>query len=209
MQVFNKLTHAQRLELKKGVIEVEGKAMNRTALGVVAAVFKLYPNITFMELKEMLPDTINPSAPKNYKSLFKPYTDRMYGVVQSGKIRKECEEQGLDINSSHFIGEGETFLTSDGIEVLVAKTWESKDTETGEHDLQNLINHVKQYGIHVVSYESKKPFNKGDYHLEIINPGLAEALIHGSKKSFPWWILILLLVIIAALTIWYLNSTTL
>jgi hypothetical protein len=205
MQVFNKLTHAQRLELKKGVIEVEGKAMNRTALGVVAAIFKLYPNITFAELKELLPDALNPSAPKNYKSLFKPYTDRLYGVIQPGSIREECEEQGLDVNASHFIAEGETFLTSDGIEVLVSKTWESKDTETGEHDLQNLINHVKQYGIHVVSYESKKPFKKGDYHLEVINPDLVEALIHGNKKSFPWWILILLLVIITALTIWYLN----
>jgi hypothetical protein len=204
MQLLGKLTHEQRLELKKGVIEVEGKAMNRTALGVVAAVFKLYPNVTFAELKEMLPDNINPSAPKNYKSLFKPYTDRMYGVVQSGKIRKECEEQGLDINASHFIAEGETFLTSDGIEVLVAKTWESKDTETGEHDLQNLINHVKQYGINVVSYESKQPFKKGDYHLEVINPRIVEAL-HQDKKSFPWWILILMIIIITALTIWYLN----
>jgi len=204
MQLFEKLAQEQRLELKKGVIEVEGKAMNRTALGVVAAVFKLYPNITFAELKVMLPDTINPSAPKNYKSLFKPYTERLYGVVQPGSIRKECEEQGLDINASHFIAEGETFLTSDGIEVLVAKTWESKDTETGEHDLQNLINHVKQYGINVVSYESKKPFKKGDYHLEVINPRIVEAL-HQDKKSFPWWILILVIVIITALTIWYLN----
>lgn len=205
MHLFDKLTHEQRLELKKGAIEVEGKAMNRTALGVVAAVFTLYPNITFSELKEMLPDTINPSAPKNYKSLFKPYTDKMYGVVQSGNIRKECQEQGVDINASHFIAEGETFLTSDGVEVLVSKTWESKDTETGEHDLQNLINHVKQYGIHVVSYESKKPFKKGDYHLEVINPRIIETLNQSNKKSFPWWVLILLFIIITAATIWYFN----
>jgi hypothetical protein len=144
MHLFNKLTHEQRVELKKGVIEVEGKAMNRTALGVVAAVFKLYPNITFAELKELLPDTINPSAPKNYKSLFKPYTDKMYGVVQSGNIRKECQEQGVDINASHFIAEGETFLTSDGVEVLVSKTWESKDTETGEHDKVSLTAYNKK-----------------------------------------------------------------
>jgi hypothetical protein len=196
MQLLNKLTQNQRLELEKGVIEVEGKAMNRTALGVVAAIFKLYPNITFSELKEMLPDTINPSAPKNYKSLFRPYSDRMYGVVQPGSIRKECKEQGLDITASHFIEEGETFITGDGIEVLVSKTWESKDTETGEHDLQNLINHVKQYGINVVSFESKKPFKKGDYHLDVINPGFIEVLNQNDKKTFPWWVVILVLIIL-------------
>jgi hypothetical protein len=205
MQLLNKLTQNQRLELKKGVIEVEGKAMNRTALGVVAAIFKLFPNITFSELKEILPDTINPSAPKNYKSLFRPYTDRMYGVVQPGSIRQECIDQGLDINASHFIDENETFVTSDGVEVLVSKTWESKDTETGEHDLQNLINHVKQYGVNVVSFESKKPFKRGDYHLEIINPTLVKALTETPKKGFPWWILILLLIIATTLTFWYLN----
>ena len=70
MQTLSKLTIEQKNELKKGVIEVTGKAMNRSALGVVDAIFTLYPNITFSELKEILPDTINPSAPKNYKSLF-------------------------------------------------------------------------------------------------------------------------------------------
>ena len=36
IKTFEKLTEAQRKELKKGVVEVTGKAMNRTALGVVA-----------------------------------------------------------------------------------------------------------------------------------------------------------------------------
>lgn len=195
MKTLEKLTAAQKRELTHGVIEVTGKAMNRTALGVVDAIFTMYPNITFLELKKMLPDSINPSAPKNYKSLFKPYTDRLYGVVQPGSIRKECEEQGLDINASHFIKEDETFTTSDGFEVLVSKTWESVDTETGENDLQNLIDHVVQYGIRVTKVEKKVAFNKGEYHLEVINPSLLQTIQNPSKKKFPWWILILIICI--------------
>ena len=142
LKTLEKLSETQKIELKKGVIEITGKAMNRTALGVVDAVFTIFPNITFAELKELLPDKINTSAPKNYKSLFKPYSERLYGVIQPGSIRNECAEQGIDLNASHFIAENETFKTSDGIEVLVSKSWESSDTETGENDLQNLIDHV-------------------------------------------------------------------
>lgn len=196
IKTIKKLSEAQKSELKKGVIEVTGKAMNRTALGVVDAIFTMYPNTTFQELKTMLPDTINPSAPKNYKSLFKPYTDRLYGVIQPGSIKKECEEQGLDVNASHFTKEGETFITSDGIEVLVSKTWESSDTETGENDLQNLINHVQQYGIRVTKVEKKVAFNKGEYHLEVINPILLSSIQNNSKKKFPWWIVIIIVLVI-------------
>lgn len=215
MKIFEKLTDAQRKELKKGVIEVSGKAMNRTALGVVDAIFTLYPNITFAELKKMLPDTINPSAPKNYKSLFKPYTERLYGVVQPGSIRKECEDQGLDLNASHFIKDDEIFRTSDGIEVLVSKTWETADTVTRENDLQNLIDHVAQYGIRVTKVEKKVAFNKGEYNLEVINPTLLQAVQSPPvevivpkepNKKFPWWILILLLLLVAAILFFLANG---
>lgn len=215
IKTFEKLTEAQRKELKKGVVEVTGKAMNRTALGVVDAIFTLYPKLTFSELKEMLPDTINPSAPKNYKSLFKPYSDRLYGVVQPGSIRKECEEQGLNIDASHFIKQDETFKTADGIEVLVSKTWETSDTETHENDLQNLIDHVAQYGIRVTKVEKKVDFNKGEYHLEVLNPILLQSIQNPPveefiqqepKKKFPWWILILLLLLTAGLLFFVTND---
>jgi len=194
IHVLNKLSDANKKLLKNGVIEVTGKAMNRTAIGVVDALITLYPKATFEELKEMLPDTINPSAPKNYKSLFKPYTNRNYGVIQSGAIRQECIEQELDINASHFIEKDETFKSADGVEILVAKSWESKDTETGESDIQNLINHVAQHGVRVVQVEKKEAFNKGNYNLEIINPTLKEVIDKATtKKKFQWWILLIIL----------------
>lgn len=199
MKLLDKLTSKERLELKSGVIEVYGKHMNRTALGVVDAIFKLYPSITFDELKQLLPDSINPSAPKNFKSLFKPYTEKPYGVIQSGAIRSEYEKEGLDLNASHFISAGETFQTIDGVEVLVSKAWESKDTETGEHDLQNLINHVAQYGIKVVSFEAKdQQFTKGGYFLKIIQPLLLKKLITPKSNKFPWWMIVLLAVVAGA-----------
>jgi hypothetical protein len=206
MKVYQKLTAAQKAGLKKGVIEVSGRHMNRTALGVVDAMLQLYPTATFEELKQMLPDSINPSAPKNYRSLFKPYTDRMYGVIQPGSIRKECQDQGLDINASHFTEAGEVFRSADGVEILVSKTWESKDTETGEHDLQNLIKHVAQYGVRVVDFKAEKPFKKGGYTLEVINPTLLDEVKGKSSKPFPWWILIVVLLLLVGLILFLVLS---
>ncbi len=215
IKTFEKLAENEKRELKKGVIEITGKAMNRTALGVVDAVFTMFPDITFAELKKMLPDEINPSAPKNFKSIFKPFTDKMYGVVQPGSIRKEISDQGLKIEASHFIEKGETFKTSDGIEVLVSKIWETEDTETKEHDLQNLINHVEKFGIRVTKVEKKVAFNKGGHHLEIINPQLLSSILNPKteapletpqKKKFPWWILILILLALLVFVFFFLKS---
>jgi outer membrane protein OmpA-like peptidoglycan-associated protein len=197
IKTLDKLSPSQISELKKGVIEVTGKAMNRTALGVVDAIFTLYPSTTFEELKTMLPDSINPAAPKNYKSLFKPYTDRLYGVVQSGDIRRECEAAGLDVAASHFTEPNEIFRTSDGVEVLVSKSWESVDTETGENDLQNLINHISQYGILVTKVEKKEAFNKGTYDIKVINPTLL-GIIQNPPKKKNYWLLLLVLIIVLA-----------
>jgi hypothetical protein len=194
MNVLDRLSEKEKSELKTGVIEVTGKAMNRTALGVVDALIQLYPKATFEDLKKMLPDIINESAPKNYKSLFKPHTKRLYGVIQPGSIKKECQKLELDINASHFTEPDEVFISSDGVEVMVSKSWESSDTATGENDLQNLINHVTQYGVNVTKVEKKEAFNKGGYNLEIINPSLHKRLTNPEeKKKFPWWIIFLIL----------------
>lgn len=207
IKVYNSLSNQQKAELKKGVIEVHGKAMNRTALGIVDAMITMYPNATMAELKEMMPDDLNVSAPKNYKSLFKPYTDRMYGVIQPGSIRKECEEQGLDIHASHFTGEGETFKSADGVEVLVAKSWESSDTETGKKDLQLLIDAVKKYGVSVVDYEDKKPFGKGGYKLEVANPVLLKTIQTGAKNNTKLFLVIgVLLVCLTAGAVYFMTK---
>jgi outer membrane protein OmpA-like peptidoglycan-associated protein len=199
MKTFDKLNSEERKSLSKGVIQISGRAMNRTALGIVDAMFQLYPHASFDEMKEMLPDSINESAPKNYKSLFKPYTSKPYGVIQRFDIKEEAEKENINIGASHFTEENEMFTTSDGVKVLVSKSWESKDTENKSHDLQNLINHVEQYGVRVVDYDKNKAFQKGKYSIEIINPSLHKKLIEEEKKSNKWLWIILLLIILGLL----------
>jgi hypothetical protein len=52
---MDSLSKEERELLRNGVIEIRGKAMNLTALGVVDAMFQLYPTATFAEMKQMLP----------------------------------------------------------------------------------------------------------------------------------------------------------
>jgi hypothetical protein len=200
---YSSFLKRNKQEVQKGIILVVGKHMNRTALGIVDAILTVYPNLTFEELKEMLPDTINPSAPKNYKSLFAPYNpDRKYGVVQPGSIKNEAIENGLDINASHFTENEETFSTSDGIEVLVSKSWETSDTLTGENDLQNLIDHVKQYGVVVNAAEPKtEPFKTGSYQLYILNDQLLIE-INNFKKTNYLFLGIALAIIVSLITVY-------
>lgn len=224
IKTFEKLSKDHIKELKKGVIEVTGKAMNRTALGVIDAIFTLYPHITFSELKNMLPDTINTSGPYAPQSIFKPYTSRNYGVIHSlDEMKKLFEEANLidkdgkeiNYNRFFFFQENEIFKTSDGVNVIVVDKWENSDIETKTSDLQNLINHVEQYGIRVTQVEKAIAFNKGKYNLDIINPTLFQAILNPvieppvpqePKKKHPWWILILLLILIAGIVLFVFNG---
>jgi len=177
LKTLEKLSESQKRELKEGVIEVSGVFMNRTALGVVDAIFTMYPTITFAELKQILPDKINPSGPYTPKTIFKPHTKRDFGVVHSfDEIDHLFKKENLTYETLFFLEEGEIFKTSDGIRVIVNKSWEKKDLETGQNDLQSLIDHVKHHGIRVVEVKKDKPFNKGKYNLEIINPTLLNYL---------------------------------
>jgi len=197
MRLYSKLSEEDKNKLRKGVIEVSGKAMNRTALGIVHAMVRLYPKATFAELKEMLPDSINPSAPRNFKSLFRPHSEVDYGVIQPGSIREECQRQGLDIGGSHFTEPDEVLRSADGIEILVSKSWESKDTLTGEHDLENLIEHVAQFGVRVVEFDRNVPGEKGGFTLRVIDPKAIEDITKEAvKQPFPKWLLIVILALV-------------
>lgn len=206
IQVLERLSPADRSRLAKGVVEVSGEAKNRTILGVVAAVMKLYPNITFAELKEMLPDSLNPKSTNRTTNFFHPYTDRPYGVVQPGTIRAEIaeanrlkrEETGAEeyYKMVHFTGEGETFRTGDGVEVLVANGIE-------DADLQRLIQHVAQYGVRVVEFAPYRGGGKkGFYNLTVVDPVLFDKLQKAGSGNRNWLIpmlLVLLVLILLAL----------
>lgn len=214
--VLDRLSVEQKKELAKGVIEVEGKTMNATALGVVDALIRLYPYVTFAELKQMLPDEINPGFDKfgnpnengkKYDSLFKPTGERLYGVIQPGSIREESEKRNLILSKSHFVGEGQTFKTADGVEVLVSYKWESKDAITGECDIDKLIKQVEKFGVRVVSYESAKPFKRGEYALNIINPSLMTVLQKPPRKKGGLWIILALILALLAGLFFFMSSS--
>jgi hypothetical protein len=44
----------------------------------------------------------------------------------------------------------------------------------------------------VVEYSNEKPFTKGGYSLTIINPTFLDEIRNPKKKSFPYWIIILI-----------------
>lgn len=177
------LSSSEKGELKKGIIEVSGKAMNRTALGVVDAMVTIFPDASAQELMDMLPASINPAAPVNFKHPFKPHTKEDYGVIRDDSGIKKIEEAGYDPGSLFFMEKAETFKSADGKKIYVSKLWESADTTTKEHDLENLINHVKQFGINVTEVKRSGVFEKGTYTVKELNPALVTKIKNPQKKS--------------------------
>ena len=215
--IIQKLSPEEQLKFEAGVIQVNGKAMNRTALGIIDAFFTLYPKTTFSQLKEAFPDSLNPSGPKQVKSIFQPYTEKEFGVVHSlEEIKTEFARAGLPYDGLFFLEEKEMFQTSDGVTVIVNKLWESKDNSTGQNDLENLANQAKKFGIVVNKFEARKAFSRGTYSLDIIQNELFD-LISGKttivekevikertveKKVIPFWVWILLALALIPLILW-------
>ncbi len=213
------LTTEEQQQFENGVAQVNGQSMNWTALGIVAAFLKLYPKTTFAELKEAFPDSINPSGPRAPKTIFKPYSERNFGVVHSeAEIISEFEKAGLPLSGVFFQKEDEKFVTADGVKVIVNRLWETNDTETGNSDLQQLVNHVVKYGIVVNKFEARNPFNRGSYSIDILNPALFNKISNGlpeikpnvqekivEKKVIPVWVWILLALLGLAILLWFLG----
>lgn len=215
-----KLSADEQKQFENGVIQVNGKAMNRTALGIIAAYFKLYPKTTFAELKEAFPDSINPSGPRAPKSIFKPYSDRDFGVVHNlAQIKKEFADANLPYEGLFFLEKDEMFKTSDGVTVVVNRLWESKDTETGESDLENLAKVALKYGIVVNKFEARSAFSRGSYSLDILAPAVFDKIIGNvkiiererivekevEKKVIPFWVWIVLGLGILFFLLWLLG----
>lgn len=211
------LTPEEQKKYENGVIQVNGKAMNRTALGIIDAYFKLYPKATFAELKEAFPDSLNPSGPRAPKTIFKPFTERDFGVVHSfDEIKTEFAKAGLPYEGLFFLEKTEMFKTLDGVTVIVNKLWESKDTLTGESDLENLAKQALKFGIVVNKFEARKPFGKGSYSLDILQPDLYDKISGKTKiierevirektvekKIIPFWVWIILGLALIPIILW-------
>lgn len=159
-------------------IRVHGKAMNRTVLGIASAYLKINPNATLSDLNKAFPGHLN--SKNRSETIFIDVNDAHKFTTQK------------DGNSTYemffFEKEDEVLKLKNGQKVAMLELW-TKD------DFEKIVNHAKQYGIVIASFEKSQVMQKGSFQLEYLNGFTPPTVIE--KKSFPWWILILGLFMIA------------
>lgn len=133
-------------------IKVYGKAMNRTALGIVNAYLKLYPNTTVQDLKKAFPDELYTEVEGGFFKTIKPL-----GVFQTKEIVDSLPAQGLQ--QPFFMNDDEIITLADGKRICVTKSW-------GKNALNRLTEKAKEFGIVVAESTEGVAFQRGEYMLE-------------------------------------------
>ena len=166
----------------KAKIRVYGKSQSRTALGIINAYLKLYPDSTLSDLQRAFPGSLNP----------KSFTENIIVPVK--------ETQGQE--KQFFEREDEQVVLKNGQRLSLVEVWRKEDYDA-------IAEHAKQYGIVVAEIEDSKPFEKGSYELEYLDdfvPPTASPLMDSDsgnkKKNNWWWLLLLLLVLLLLLLLW-------
>jgi len=167
----------------KAKVRVYGKSQGRTALGIINAYLKLYPDSTLSDLQQAFPKSLNP----------KSFTDN---IIVPEKETKGQEKQ-------FFERENELIVLKNGERLALVEVW-SKD------DFDAICEHAKQYGIEVAELEETKPFEKGSYKLEDLSEiappmGVASVPENTGKKKGKfgwWWIIALILLLLILLFCW-------
>lgn len=150
-------------------IRVYGKAMNRTALGIVNAYLKLYPQTTVQDLKKAFPDELYPEVEGGFFKTIKPL-----GVFQTKEIVDSLPSQGLQ--QPFFMNDDEIITLSDGKKICVTKSW-------GKNALNRLAEKAKEYGIVVAESTEGVAFQKGEYWLEELEGYKTHFVSANVKKS--------------------------
>jgi len=160
-------------------IRVHGKSQSRTALGIINAYLKLYPDSTLSDLQKAFPKSLNPKSFTN-------------NIIVPEKETKGNEKQ-------FFEREDELVRLKNGKKLALVEVWSKEDFDA-------ICEHAKQYGIEVAEIEEAKPFEKGSYELEYLNEFVPLAEItpdqegDGKKKrKFCWWWLLLAILLILLL----------
>jgi len=168
----------------KAKIRVYGKSQSRTALGIINAYLKLYPDSTLSDLQQAFPKSLNP----------KSFTD---SIIVPAEEAKKHEKQ-------FFEKDDELIVLKNGRKLSLVELWTKEDYDA-------ISEHAKQYGIEVAEIEETKPFEKGSYELEYLNgyvPGeIAPTSVsedEGDKKgsNWWWWLLIALLLLLLLFLLW-------
>lgn len=164
----------------EGKVRVHGKAMNRTALGIVNAYLTIYPQTTAEELAKAFPASVTAKFAKNEE---KKNDDPFYKyglfheiVTVDGKRLWAHNNEEVKPTTFLFEQEDETIHTADGKELAMESVW------TGE-SYNDMVNWAKQYGIEVASFEKfDGGFVKGRFTLEQIN-GFVAPLLAGAAAG--------------------------
>lgn len=148
----------------EGKVKVYAKAQNRTALGIMHAYMRIYPQSTLDDLRQAFPDSLNPDS----------------GVKKNFVY---AEEKGTDANwEGFFRAEDELLTTGDGKRVSVVKMWTKPS-------LERLLAQARQYGIETEEHEESKP----GFRLENIN-GWTPAVPKKGLPAWVWIVLAILIV---------------
>jgi len=174
-------------------IRVYGKSQSRTALGIINAYLKLYPNSTLSDLQQAFPGSLNP----------KSFTDSLLVPVAETKGQEKL----------FFEREDEQVVLKNGKRYALVEEWKKDDFDA-------ICEHAKQYGIDAAEISETKPFERGSYELEYLNGFVpAEGLMSNQPKAnsissapvqpekpksnnWLWWLLLLLLLLLIILFLW-------
>ena len=131
-------------------IRVYGKAMNRTAQGIINAYLVMYPHATLDDLRKAFPNSLNPGIPGKLKEMLRT-------VEEAKELKKTVTAVGyLDATE-------DVMHLADGTDVVLVSMW----TKEG---FENLVSHASQYGIEVAKFEKTEGGRvKGSYRLEYLN----------------------------------------
>jgi len=162
----------------KAKIRVRGKSQSRTALGIINAYLKLYPDSTLSDLQRAFPKSLNP----------KSFTDSIIVPAEEAKKHEKL----------FFERDDELIVLKNGRKLSLVELWTKEEFDA-------ICEHAKQYGIEATEIEETKPFERGSYELEYLDgfvPGRITPNSENSSKKkggFPWWLWLLLLLLLLLL----------
>ena len=125
----------------KAKILVHGKSQGRTALGIVNAFLKLYPDTTPAELQVAFPKWLNNRCTAEH--LIIPV------------------EKTLGHERMFFEHKDELIIFNTGEMYALVEFWDKEDFDS-------ICKHAKQYGIEVAKMRTK-PFERGSFELEYLD----------------------------------------
>lgn len=135
----------------------------------------MFPHATLEDLRKAFPNEL---APDN----------------GTGQIFIYADEKGTNADwDGYFKADDEVLTTGDGKKVAVNKMWTKKSFE-------NLVGHAGQYDIEVAKFEEGERGVKGGFRLEYLN-GYIPPAPETKKKGLPWWLWVLLALIIAGVVV--------